>query len=138
MDDVAAAAAKAAKGEAAPGVYELGGPDVHSFRELMQDMLRMVRRRRLILNIPFWAARIMATGFAVGRFLSLGFVRGPVTRDQVESLTADNVVSDNAQGFAALGIQPTAMEAVLPDYLWRFRPSGQYDAIKESAKNLKA
>ena len=138
VDDVAAVAAKAAKGEAAPGVYELGGPDVHSFRELMQDMLRMVRRRRLILNIPFWAARIMATGFAVGRFLSLGLVRGPVTRDQVESLTVDNVVSDNAQGFAALGIQPTAMEAVLPDYLWRFRPSGQYDAIKESAKNLKA
>ena len=138
VDDVAAAAVKAAKGEAAPGVYELGGPDVHSFRELMQDMLRVVRRRRLILNIPFWAARIMATGFAVGRFLSLGIVRGPVTRDQVESLTVDNVVSADAQGFAALGIQPTAMEAVLPDYLWRFRPSGQYDAIKESAKNLKA
>ena len=138
VDDVAAAAVKAAKGEAAPGVYELGGPDVHSFRELMQDMLRIVRRRRLILNIPFWAARIMATGFAVGRFMSAGIVRGPVTRDQVESLTVDNVVSDDAQGLAALGIQPTAMEAVLPDYLWRFRPSGQYDAIKESAKNLKA
>lgn len=138
VDDVAAAAVKAAKGEAAPGIYELGGPDAYSFRELMQGMLRIVRRRRLILNIPFWAARIMATGFAVGRFLSLGIVRGPVTRDQVESLTVDNVVSADAQGFAALGIQPTAMEAVLPDYLWRFRPSGQYDAIKESAKNLKA
>jgi hypothetical protein len=56
----------------------------------------------------------------------------------VINLAVDNVVSEDAQGFAALGMQPTAMEAVLPDYLWRFRPSGQYDAIKESAKNLKA
>jgi hypothetical protein len=69
--------------------------------------------------------------------LSLGLVRGPITADQVKNLRIDNVVSDGAQSFEALGITPTAMEAVLPDYLWRFRPSGQYDAIKESAKNLK-
>ena len=61
----------------------------------------------------------------------------PVTRDQVANLAVDNVVSDGAKGFADLGITPTAMMAVLPDYLWRFRPSGQYDAIKESAKNLR-
>jgi hypothetical protein len=64
-------------------------------------------------------------------------VRGPVTADQVKNLAVDNVVEDGAQGFAALGITPTAMESILPDYLYRFRPSGQYDAIKESAKNLK-
>jgi NADH dehydrogenase len=56
----------------------------------------------------------------------------------VISLASDNVVADDALGFAELGMRPTAMEVVLPDYLWRFRPSGQYDAIKESAKNLKA
>ncbi len=79
----------------------------------------------------------MAFGFKVGRKVSFGLVRGPVTADQVENLRHDNVVADGAQGFDALGITPTAMETILPDYLYRFRPSGQYDAIKESAKNLK-
>lgn len=137
VDDVAAAAVKGVEGDA-HGVFELGGPDVHTFRELMEEMLVIVRRRRLIVNIPFWAARVMAFGFRVGRFLSLGLVRGPLTADQVKNLAIDNVVAEGADGFDALGMAPTAMEAILPDYLWRFRPSGQYDAIKESAKNLKA
>jgi NADH dehydrogenase len=137
VDDVAAAATKAVLGEVAAGVYELGGPDTHSFRALMQQMLGVIHRRRLIVNIPFWAARAMASMFAIGRALTLGLVKGPVTKDQVINLAVDNVVSEGARGFDALGISPTAMEAVLPDYLWRFRPSGQYDAIKDSAKNLR-
>ncbi len=83
-------------------------------------------------------ARVMAFSFGLVRKLSFGLIKGPVTKDQVVNLALDNVVADDAKGFAALGMQPTAMEAVLPDYLWRFRPSGQFDAIKESAKNLKA
>lgn len=137
VDDVAAAAVKGVLGEVPGGIYELGGPDVATFRELMQTMLAVVRRRRMILNMPFWAARIMAGAFNILRILSLGLVTPPVTRDQVANLAVDNVVSDGAKGFADLGITPTAMMAVLPDYLWRFRPSGQYDAIKESAKNLR-
>ena len=137
VDDVAAAAIKGVLGEVPGGIYELGGPDVATFRELMQTMLAVVRRRRMILNMPFWAARIMAGGFNILRVVSLGLVTPPVTRDQVANLAVDNVVSDGAKGFANLGITPTAMMAVLPDYLWRFRPSGQYDAIKESAKNLR-
>lgn len=137
VDDVAAAAVMGVNGTKS-GMYELGGPDVHTFRELMEQMLQIIRRRRLVLSIPFWAARVMAFGFKVGRTLSLGLVRGPLTADQVKNLAVDNVVSADAQGFDALGITPTPMENVLPDYLWRFRPSGQYDAIKESAKNLKA
>ncbi|WP_296417671.1 complex I NDUFA9 subunit family protein [Pseudooctadecabacter sp.] len=136
VDDVAKAAALGVNGDAR-GIYELGGPDVHTFRELMQQMLDIVRRRRLVLNIPFWMARVMAFGFRVVRFLTLGLVRGPLTADQVKNLAVDNVVAEDAKTFADLGIAPTAMEAVLPDYLWRFRPSGQYDAIKESARNLK-
>jgi NADH dehydrogenase len=136
VDDVAAAAVKGVS-DGHSGVYELGGPDVHSFRELMEQMLEIVRRRRLILHVPFFAARIMATCMGIGQILSLGIVKAPVTKDQVLSLSVDNVVADGAQGFAALDIRPTAMAAVLPDYLWRFRPSGQYDAIKESAKNLR-
>jgi uncharacterized protein YbjT (DUF2867 family) len=136
VDDVAAAAVQGVKGEIS-GVYELGGPDVQTFREMMQMMLSIVRRRRLILNVPFFVANIMATCFGIAQTLSLGIVKAPVTRDQVKNLALDNVVADDAKGFADLGIEPTAMAAVLPDYLWRFRPSGQYDAIKESAKNMR-
>jgi len=138
VDDVAAVATKAVLGNVPAGIYELGGPDVHTFRELMQQMLAEIRRRRLIVNTPFWAARVMAFAFGVLRTLSFGLIKGPVTKDQVINLAVDNVVSQDAKGFADLGMQPTAMEAVLPDYLWRFRPSGQYSAIKESAKNLRS
>ncbi|WP_333711814.1 complex I NDUFA9 subunit family protein [Yoonia sp.] len=137
VDDVAAAATNAVLGKVPAGTYELGGPGVHSFRDLMQIMLRVIHRRRLVLNIPFWAANVMARGFGLVRFLSAGLVKPPITRDQVVNLRADNVVSEDARGFADLDMRPTALEAVLPDYLWRFRPSGQYDAIKDSAKNLK-
>lgn len=137
VDDVAAAAVKGVLGEAPGGVYELGGPDTHTFRELMQEMLQIVRRRRLVLNIPFWMAKIMASVFGAIHVMSLGIVKPMITKDQVLNLTVDNVVAEGADGFTALGLRPTSMEAVLPDYLWRFRPSGQYDAIKESAKNLK-
>ena len=136
VDDVAQAAVMGVLGQA-HGVYELGGPDVRTFRDLMTQMLGVIQRRRLVVNIPFWAAHVMAFGFNIVRRATGGLVRGPVTTDQVRNLAVDNVVADGAQGFAALGIAPTAMAAVLPDYLWRFRPSGQYAAIKDSARNLR-
>lgn len=136
VDDVAAAAVMGVLGQA-HGTFELGGPDVRTFRELMQQMLAVVQRRRLVVNIPFIVARAMAFTFDIGRIVTGGLVKGPLTRDQVRNLAVDNVVAPDAQGFAALGIAPTSMSAVLPDYLWRFRPSGQYAAIKDSAKNLR-
>ena len=138
VDDVARAAELALTTDVAPGVYELGGPEVHSFRALMKTMLEVIRRRRAIVNIPFWAATVMGFGFELANTLTLGLFPAQITRDQVRNLRKDNVVADGARGFAELGIEPIAMEAVLPEYLWRFRPSGQYDAIKESARNLKA
>ncbi len=138
VGDVAAAAAIGATGGAAPGIYELGGPDVDTFRGLMQRMLRVIQRRRLILSLPFWMARTMATVFDFVQFSTGGLIRNPViTRDQVKSLGADNVVTPGARGLEDLGITPTAMEPVLPEYLWRYRPSGQFAAIKDSAKNLR-
>jgi uncharacterized protein YbjT (DUF2867 family) len=138
VDDVAQAAVMGVLGKA-KGVYELGGPTAMSFRELMQMMLQVIRRRRLVLNIPFFAARIMAFGFDMVQVVTGGLVKnGMVTRDQVKNLRNDNVVAQDAQGFDALGITPIAMVSVLPEYLWRFRPSGQYDAIKESARNLRS
>lgn len=139
VDDVAAAAEKALLGAAEAGVYELGGPDVNTLRSLMEDMLAVVHRRRLIINQPFFIGRILGGTFDFLQFASLGlFKNGILTRDQVKNLRVDNVVSEGARGFADLDIQPTSMEAILPEYLWRYRPSGQYDAIKDSAKNLKA
>ncbi|MFQ6546992.1 complex I NDUFA9 subunit family protein [Aestuariibius sp. 2305UL40-4] len=137
VEDVAKAAAKAIEGEVKPGIYELGGPDVQTFRELMGEMLEIIRRRRLVANIPFGIGHLMGWGFGLAEKLSFGIVKAPITRDQVRNLAQDNVVSEGAMGFAELGIEPTAMEAVLPEYLWRFRPSGQYDEIKESARNLR-
>jgi len=138
VDDVAQAAVMGVLGQAPGGVYELGGPDVRTFRELMVEMLGTIQRRRQVVNIPFPIARLMGGTFDVLGKLSGGLIAGPVTGDQVRNLRRDNVVGAGARGFAELGIRPTATEAVLPEYLWRFRPSGQYAAIKNSAKNLKS
>ncbi len=137
-DDVARAAVKAVLGEAKPGIYELGGPEVKTFRELMKDMLRIIRRRRGILNLPFGVAAAMGWTFELIQKASFGLITPQLTTDQVRNLRHDNVVSEGVMTFEDLGITPVAHEAVLPDYLWRFRPSGQYDAIKESAENLRS
>ncbi|WP_127901229.1 complex I NDUFA9 subunit family protein [Solirhodobacter olei] len=138
VDDVAAAAEAAVLGKAAPGVYELGGPDVVSFREMMKAMLAVIQRRRMIVGLPFWLGSVMGAGFDLLQSLTLGLLSNKVlTRDQVRSLKSDNVVSAGAKGLADLGIAPTPMGAILPEYLWRFRVSGQYAAIRDSAKNLR-
>ena len=138
VDDVAQAAVMGVLGQAPAGVYELGGDKVATMRELVGTMLDVVRRRRLVVSIPFFMARIMGGTFDLIKGLSGGLVTGPLTKDQVRNLAKDNVVADGAKGLADLGIEPTALEVILPNYLWRFRPSGQYDAIKESAQNLRA
>ncbi|MFK7743842.1 MAG: complex I NDUFA9 subunit family protein [Roseobacter sp.] len=138
VDDVALAAERALTGQAEAGVYSLGGPEVMSFRGLMEKMLATIHRRRLIVNVPFFAARIMGFSFDMMQKFSGGLLKNTmITRDQVKNLANDNVVGDGDKGFGALGIEPTTLDTVLPEYLWRFRPSGQYDAIKESAKNLR-
>lgn len=138
VDDVAEAAVLGVLGQAKPGIYELGGPDVASFRALMQQMLGIIERRRLILGVPFFIARIMAFAFDAVQAVTLGLVtNGVLTGDQVRNLRHDNVVAKGAMGFAELGITPTAIGSVLPDYMWRYRPSGQYAAMTRSAKNLR-
>ncbi len=126
--DVGEAIARAVEGRARRGtVYELGGPEVQTFRELMQLMLRITQRRRLLLPIPWWAARIMGQ---VGEYLP----GQPLTRDQVRMLKFDNVVSEDAvnagRTLAGLGIEATALEVVLPTYLDRFRERGQFAQVR--------
>lgn len=138
VDDVAQAAVRGVLGQAPAGIYELGGPDVSTLRELMQQMLDVIRRRRLIINLPFGIGALLGGVFDMLQAVTLGlFTNTMLTRDQVRSLRYDNVAGEGAKSLADLGIKPVALEAVLPDYLWRYRPSGQYDAIKESAKNLR-
>ena len=138
VDDVARAAVKGVLGQAGADVYELGGPEADSLRRLMGRMLHVIQRRRAVVNVPFFLARIIGFGFDMVQGVTLGLVENKIlTRDQVKNLRHDNVVAPGAKGLADLGITPTAMEAVLPEYLWRYRPSGQYAAIKDSAKNLK-
>ncbi|WP_170786072.1 complex I NDUFA9 subunit family protein [Ruegeria lacuscaerulensis] len=138
VDDVAKAAVQGVLGQAKSGTYELGGPEVKSFRALMQQMLDVIHRRRIILGMPFFVARIMAGVLDIVKFVSFQlFPNNILTRDQLKNLRRDNVVSDEVKGFADLGIEPATLESVLPDYLWKFRPSGQYDEIQRSADNLR-
>jgi len=139
VDDVAQAAVKGVTGEAKPGIYEIGGPVARSFRNLMRGMLRVVRRRRMIVNIPFAIARIQAWFLDIGAAMTGGLITNKIlTRDQVKLLAHDNVVSEGALRLSDLGIEPTPMEAVLESYLYCHRASGQFTALKESAGKLGA
>ncbi len=138
VDDVAQAAVVAAQGGAAAGVYELGGPEVKTFATLMQDMLQVISRRRLVLPLPNLVARAMVFGFDLAQAASFGlFTNTVLTRDQLKNLQNDNVVAEDAKGLADLGIEPVALGSVLPEYLWKFRPSGQYDEMTKSARNVR-
>jgi uncharacterized protein YbjT (DUF2867 family) len=123
--DVAEAIARAVDGDTKPGaIYELGGPEVRTFRELMEFILATIERRRLLVPVPFALMKLQA---AFAQFLP----KPPITPDQVEMLKRDNVVSDEARRdgrtLEALGIIPETMAAIVPTYLWRFRKTGQFD-----------
>ena len=130
VEDVAEAAAMGATGEALGGIYELGGPRVATFRECMELMLQIIRRRRLLIDIPPVVARIKA--FFLEKTAWIG-VKPIMTRDQIALLQTDNVVAEGARGLGDLGIEPTAMETILESYLYAYRPYGQYTALSESS-----
>ena len=120
VGNVAAAIVAGLDNPAARGrTFELGGPGVYSFKELMEITLRQTGRERALIPLPFRLAGIMAA------FLQL--LPGSVlTMDQVRLLKKDNVAGAGAPGLADLGITPTSVEAVLPSYLWRYRAKGEY------------
>jgi NADH dehydrogenase len=125
VGDVAAAIAAAVDGAARPGAtYELGGPAVKTFKEIMEFLLATIERKRLLLQLPFFAAKIKAS------FLQFAPAPLTLTPDQVELLRVDNVVSATAMAegrtLQGLGIDPDSIEAIVPSYLWRFRKTGQF------------
>jgi len=124
VGDVAEAIARAVEGQAREGtIYEAGGPEVRTFKQLLEYVLAVTERRRLLVPLPFAIAKLTAT---VLQWLP----KPPLTPDQVELLKRDNVVSGEAERegrtLRALGIEPVAMETIVPSYLWRFRKTGQF------------
>jgi NADH dehydrogenase len=120
VEDVADAVIAAATSEEAEGkIFELGGPGVYSFRDLMALTASMIDRTPLLLPLPFAVAGLMArlTGWLPG---------APLTLDQLRMLRRDNVVAEGSSGLAALGITPTGAEAILPSYLGRYRTGGWF------------
>ncbi|MBX3572359.1 MAG: complex I NDUFA9 subunit family protein [Mesorhizobium sp.] len=122
--DVAEALALTVDGRARPGTtYELGGPEVLTFRECMEHMLRIIDRKRMLVSVPWSIARIQGA--------ILGMLPNPLlTTDQVTLLRSDNVVSEAAKSegrtLAGLGVTAESLDAILPSYLWRYRVAGQY------------
>ena len=124
--DVGAAIAAALRDPLTAGrTFELGGPGVYTFRELMELMLRETRHRRALVPVPIPLARIMGQSGDLQAKL-LPFLAPQITTDQVAMLQRDNVADPGLPGLEALGVAPTALEAVLPTYLWKYRKGGQF------------
>jgi len=129
--DIGQAAANAAIDTGKPGtIYEIGGPEIATFRSILEATLRYADRRRLLLPIPFWLMQLQA-------ILSWPLPNSmrPITVDQLRLLKHDNVVSDAAKRdsrtLAALGVsQPASIDAIVPEYLERFKPKGQYASYR--------
>jgi NADH dehydrogenase len=135
VGDVAEAVAMAAQGQVKTGrVYELGGPEIETHKELLARVLREAGRSRMLLPLPSAIARLLALPFAILPFAPL------LTADQVNLLETDNVVSDAAlrdkRTLAAFNITPTAMGTILPGYMWRFRKHGQFDRAEASHSEI--
>ncbi len=124
VGDVAEAVARSVDGLLTPGaIYELGGPEVKTFKQCLELVLQLTGRKRPLISIPFGIAKIQGT--------ILGLLPKPLlTKDQVLMLERDTIVSDRAKlaglTLEDMGISPASAEAILPTYLWRFREHGQY------------
>jgi NADH dehydrogenase len=126
--DVAAAIAIALGSDAARGkTYELGGPTVYTFKQLMQIVCDQTGRKRILVPVPFGIAMLKAF------FLQM-MPKPLLTPDQVRLLRHDNVVSPTALTLADLCITPTSVEAEVPSYLWRYRAKGEYAQVADGAK----
>ncbi len=124
VGDVADAIAKVAAQGTTGQTYELGGPRVYSFKELLSFMLETIDRKRFLVPVPWFGANILgAVGDISGK---LPLISPFLTKDQVTTLKSDNIVADDAKGFDDLGIETETIEAIVPDYLARYRKYGQF------------
>lgn len=125
VDDVADAICEAlVRPDAAGQVYEIGGPRVYTFRELMELMLSETGQKRILLPVPFPVASLMGLGGEIAGWAP--FVEPPLTRDQVKLLKHDNVVGEGAHTLSELGVEAQTVESILPSYMVRYRRYGQF------------
>ncbi len=117
VDDVAAAAEAALSGQAQPGIYELGGPHIATFKSLMHQMLAVMGKKRLVLGLPLTIGKLMGSAGETVNAFTFGIIPTPITMDQARSLATDNVASGQYPGLDDLGITPTPLDQVLPTYL---------------------
>lgn len=118
VDDVAQAALAAlSRSDAAGQTYELGGPEIFSFRQILEKILVVTERRAIFLPIPFGAARTLGSLMQM-----IPVIPPPLTRDQVLMLERDNIVAADMRGLHDLGVEPTPVDGVIETYLARFRP----------------
>lgn len=139
VGDVAEAVARAVDGQLRAGpTYELGGPEVKTFRELLDIVLKVTNRKRALLPLPFFAARLQAGAMELVDTLTLGLMPRELTltRDQVTLLELDNVVSTDAKNYGltleGMGIEGETVEAIVPSYLYRFRKAGQFEKMADA------
>ena len=137
VDDVALAVEKISMDKRLKGIFELGGPEILTFEELIKKMLFIIRRKRLVVNIPFNLAALMAGLFEILNKISLGLVPIPFTQDNVQQLQIDNIISGDKKSFEDLGIKPQNVDTILPLYLYSYRPHGQYNEITHSGDRTK-
>ena len=124
VGDVAEAIARAVEAPQAEGkTFELGGPSVWTFEDILKFVVRETKRTPFLISLPFAVARMIGSLAQIPAAIGLA---PALTKDQVLLLQGDNVVSPGAEGLAELGIEPTGLEAIAPSYLWRYRVGGQY------------
>jgi uncharacterized protein YbjT (DUF2867 family) len=133
VGDVAEAVARSVDGALKPGtIYELGGPRVMSFKQCLEEMLETIHRKRALVPLPWGLASLIGTVASL-----VPFIEPPLTSDQVTLLKSDNLVSPEAESenrtLAGIGVPQTTVEAILPSYLSRYRPQGQYSGTGNEA-----
>ncbi|WP_273691419.1 complex I NDUFA9 subunit family protein [Ketogulonicigenium vulgare] len=136
VDDVAAAIVTALAPDFAAGTYPLAGPEVMTMQQIAQQVLQVTRRSTRIVDLPLGLARFAAGLAEFGHRASFSILPVPLSRDQIAMLSYTHHMPDGS-GFQPFGITPAPTGVVLPDYLWRFRPAGQFTAIRESAAKLR-
>ena len=100
-------------------IYEIGGPQIYTFKELIEILLKVIKKKRFLISIPFSVAKYQAKVFEL-------FPKPLLTTDQVEMLKYDNIITGNCPTLKELGIVPKNMEDIIPNYLYRFRKGGQF------------
>jgi len=134
VDDIAKAVEQAVLTKDIRGIYELGGDEILTLKELIDLMLKVIRRKRLVIPLPPEICSPLGWTLDMVQIFSGGLVKNNLlTRDQLIQLGSDNVVSGDYPRLQDLKIKPTSMESVLEDYLYSYRPAGQFTAIHESS-----